>query len=207
MSAGLEPFAPEASASVAVLTKQLAAAATAFEQVARGGERASVGRAAQRVRTAIEASQAALSDAQATLIENDPVVAAHWFAEAASRALAERPPDAPRAHRHQKTAATALDRAWQNAVHDVSTERLSLAPGYRAILRSRSTATADADAGAFRPFGELLRGLRQWGFLRGQTGESLAAPVQQTDAPGYQEQLRLYFDTLGKAQQQRRSKD
>jgi hypothetical protein len=200
MSSGLQPFEPEATESVAALTGQLLPAVEAFERVAHGGERPSVGRAAQRVRSAIEASQAALSDAQAKLIESDPAVSAHWFAEAAARALAERPPDVPKAHRHQKTAAVALDRAWQNAVRDVSTQRLALAPGYRAILRSGSTPVGP-DAAVFRPFGELLPGLRQWGFLRTQTADSLAAPVQETEAPGYAGQLRVYFDTLSKAQQ------
>jgi hypothetical protein len=201
MAATLEPFEPETGRSIDALATQLAPASENFEHVARGGERVSVGRAAQRVRTAIEACQSALSEAQARLIENEPVVAAHWFAEAAARALAERPPDVPKAHRHQKTAAVALDRAWQNAVRDLSTERLALAPGYKAILRPGS-AFGDVNGGVFRPFGELLPGLRQWGFLRSQVVDSAAAPVQESESPGYQDQLRVYFDTLSKAQRQ-----
>lgn len=206
MAADLQPFEPETGGAVAALTGQLASTAESFERAARGGERVSVVRAAQRVRGAIESAQGTLSDAQARLIEDDPVVSAHWFAEAAARALAERPPDVPKAHRHQKTAAAALDRAWQGAVRDVSTERLALAPGYRAILRPGSSGTAGAPSGGvFRPFGDLLPGLRQWGFLRSQTADSLAAPVQETEAPGYQDQLRVYFDTLSKAHKQQSS--
>jgi hypothetical protein len=42
---------------------------------------------------------------------------------------------------------------------------------------------------------------REWGRLRAAEGPELHSSLHDTDPPGFEEALRLYFEALGKAQE------
>jgi hypothetical protein len=189
----------EAEEAAVVVGEQLQAALQVFGQSMRAGDKGAVDRAAQHVRLALERSQAALRDAQATLIERDPLAAARWFAQAAASALDERPPDFRKAHSNQESASTALNRAWQSAMREAGIERLILTPSFRPLLRPPVVDTSSQEPS--RTPTQVVPGLRQWGYLPKRQPDALNAPIHEIDAPGYQEPLKLYFEAINKAQE------
>jgi len=170
-----------------------------FGQSMRVGDKGAVDRAAQHVRSALERSQASLRDAQASLVERDPLGAARWFATAAASALEERPPDFQKAKNNQESASNALNKAWQTAMREAGIERLILTPTFRPLIRPPVIESRSAD-GAKTPT-QVVPGLRQWGYLPKRQPDGLNAPIREMDAPGYQEPLKLYFETISKAQE------
>jgi hypothetical protein len=199
MTRDLAALGPEAEEAGRVAVEQLQPALQSLQQVMRAGDSAAVEQAAQQSRKAIERTQSLLRSAQGQWIERDPVVAAKWFAEAAAQALAERPPDFRKARNAQEGASLALSRAWQEALREAAAERLALSPSFRTLLRLPASDGSGDDAG--RVIGQLLPGVRQWGALPQRQPAAISAPVHEADAPGYQEPLRLYFESLGKAQE------
>jgi hypothetical protein len=195
----LQAAGAEAQQAAAVVGEQLQAALQVFGQSMRSGDKGAVDRAAQHVRVALERSQTALRDAQASLIERDPLGAARYFASAAASALQERPPDFRKARSNQESASTSLNRAWQTAMREAGVERLILTPSFRPLIRLPAIESRSAD-GAKTP-AQFVPGLRQWGYLPKRQPEGLNAPIREVDAPGYQEPLKLYFETLNKAQE------
>ncbi|HEV8606178.1 MAG TPA: hypothetical protein VGQ99_12470 [Tepidisphaeraceae bacterium] len=195
----LQSAGAEAEEASVVVGEQLQAALQVFGQSMRAGDKGAVERAAQHVRFALERSQTSLREAQATLIERDPLAAARWFARAAASALDERPPDFRKARTHQESASTALSRAWQTAMREAGVERLILTPTFRPLLRPPVIESHSPD-GTKTPT-QVVPGLRQWGYLPKRQPESLGAPIHEIDAPGYQEPLKLYFEALNKAQE------
>lgn len=203
----LRPFAPDTTGAVAAVDEQLRSALADLDQTlsrsAESGDRAGVETAAQQARDALAQVQDALRDAQAKVIERDPLVSARWFARAAADALAAAPPNKRSAAAHQKRTLEALSRAAIDALRRSKNARLSQVPGYAPFyLPSLSGAWADADGRpaptpADRLF-QTLPGLREWGRLRERMGESLDAPVRESEPAGYSESLRLYFEVLGK---------
>jgi hypothetical protein len=151
------------------------------------------------VRVALERSQTALRDAQANLIERDPLGAARYFARAAASALDERPPDFRKARSNQESTSVALNRAWQTAMREAGVERLILTPSFRPLIRPPVMESRSPD-GQKTPT-QFVPGLRQWGYLPKRQPEGLNAPLREVDAAGYQEPLKLYFETLSKAQE------
>src|SRR5687767_12555890 len=197
---GVEP-----EEAAVVVGEQLQAALQVFGQSMRAGDKGAVERAAQHVRIALERSQGALRDAQASLIERDPLAAARWFAQAAASALDERPPDFRKAHSNQESASTALNRAWQSAMRDAGIERLILTPSFRPLLRPPVVDTSSQEPGKTPT--QVIPGLRQWGYLPKRQPDSLNAPIHEIDAPGYQEPLKLYFEAINKAQEKQDKPD
>ena len=195
----LQSAGAEAEEASVVVGEQLQAALQVFGQSMRNGDKGAVDRAAQHVRVALEHSQSSLREAQASLIERDPLAAARWFANAAAAALDERPPDFRKARSNQESASTALSRAWQTAMREAGVERLILTPSFRPLIRPPVIESRSAD-GSKTPT-QVVPGLRQWGYLPKRQPESVNAPIHEIDAPGYQEPLKLYFEALNKAQE------
>jgi len=195
----LQSAGAEAEEASVVVGEQLQAALGVFGQSMRNGDKGAVDRAAQHVRVALERSQAALRDAQATLIERDPLAAARWYASAAATALDERPPDFRKARTNQESASTALNKAWQTAMREAGVERLILTPSFRPLIRPPVIESRSADG--TKTATQIVPGLRQWGSLPRRQPDALNAPIREVDAPGYQEPLKLYFEVLNKAQE------
>jgi hypothetical protein len=202
----LRPFAPDTAGAVAAVDEQLRSTLADLNQTlsksAESGDRAGVETAAQQARDALAQVQDALREAQAKVIERDPLVSARWFARAAADALAAAPPNKRSAAAHQKQTLEALSRAAIDALRRSKNARLSQVPGYAPFyLPSIPGAWADADGHPATPAERLfqaLPGLREWGRLRERMGESLDAPVRESEPAGYSESLRLYFEVLGK---------
>ncbi|MGE5611737.1 MAG: hypothetical protein ACM359_20995, partial [Bacillota bacterium] len=200
MARDLRSFRPEADSAISVIVGQLQPSLQNLQKAMHTADKDAVDRSAAAVRSAIEGIQLRLREAQNGIIESDPLVSARWFAEAAAQSLAQQPPDVSKARGHQQTASLALGRAWQGAVHDAASARLSLTPGYRPLLNTPAPPpTVVRSVGSLM---EMLPGLHQWSFLRPGQPEALSAPAGQSDPAGYQDALRVYFEFLGKSQQQ-----
>jgi hypothetical protein len=195
----LQSAGAEAEEASVVVGEQLQAALQVFNQSMRNGDKGAVERAAQHVRIALERSHASLRDAQAALVERDPLGAARYFATAAASALEERPPDFQKARSNQESASSALNKAWQTAMREAGVERLILTPTFRPLIRPPAIESRSAD-GTRTPT-QVVPGLRQWGYLPKRQPDALNAPMREIDAPGYQEPLKLYFETVSKAQE------
>jgi hypothetical protein len=152
------------------------------------------------VRDALAQVQEALRDAQGKVIERDPLVSARWFARAAADALSSAPPNKRTAAAHQRKTLEALSKAAVEALRRSKNARLSQVPGYAPFYLPPLPGAWDETDG--RPNGDRLLqsipGLREWGRLRERMGESLDAPVRESEPPGYSESLRLYFEVLGR---------
>ncbi len=186
----------------AVLRARLAPALFQLQQALRPPLRTTaIERAAAQARSAIELAQNRLGEAQARLIENEPLVAARWYAEAASAALAQQPPDLSTAQSSQHGAALALGRAWEDILRRAARQRLGITPGFRSLIWPDE---GNLDDQGDSP-GRLLPGLREWGFLGPRRSDAIAAPMRESDPPAYQESLRLYFEALGRARQPERN--
>jgi hypothetical protein len=200
----LGPFAPDTSSAVTAVDEGLRSTLSDLNEIlaqsAETGDRARIATAAQQVRDALAQVQEALRDAQGKVMERDPLVSARWFARAAADALSAAPPNKRTAAAHQKKTLEALSKAAVEALRRSKNARLSQAPGYAPFyLPPLPGAWDDSDG---RPTGDRLLqsipGLREWGRLRERMGESLDAPVRESEPAGYSEALRLYFEVLGR---------
>jgi hypothetical protein len=206
LAEALRPFEPDTSGAVAAvdepLKDALADVRRALAAAAKGEEPAGVEPAAQDARDAIAAAQEALRAAQARLIERDPLVSAKWFARAAADALSAAPPNKRTAAAHQKRTLEALNKAAADAVRRSKNARLSQVPNYAPFyLPPAAGAWPDEDGRPSAAGDRLLQsipGLREWGRLHERMGESLDAPVRESEPPGYSDALRIYFEVLGR---------
>ena len=201
----LAPFEPESTAAREVMRRELALALQAFEEAALGGDSAAADRAAAAARAAIEAAQQELARAQDVFTERDPLIAAKWFARAAADSLTRSPPDLQSAYRRQMDTSQALSRAWDRTVHEAAAQRLSLVPSMQSlygvpvpapVLTARGRRGADREAAADAV--SDIASVREWGRLRPREVEELNAPIRESEAPGYERALQLYFETLSK---------
>ncbi|MGA2498695.1 MAG: hypothetical protein ABSH20_13200 [Tepidisphaeraceae bacterium] len=184
-------FEPESAGVVRAFEQQLGPALRALLPAARQPDAAVVEQAADRVRLAIELAQNALRHAQGKLIEQDPLFAARYFADAASTAIDQGSTDPTQLRAYQQSASIALSQAWQDAARSAMMRRLAMAPSLRPIL---TTQPADPS----RMPADMLPTLRQWTFLREPDAASGAATLSEPDASGYAEALRLYFQAINK---------
>lgn len=196
MLAQLKPYEADTLDAAQVISRQLEPALDALDLAVRKPDRAGVDRAAALTRAAIELTQDLLRQAQARLIERDPIQAAKWFADASADALAQRPPDLQKALGRQAAASLALGRAWQMNVRNGVIQRLGLTPTFRPILSTQPTTAPAAGAGLARQ----VPSIRQWGFLRPLDGLGFSSPLRDAEAPAFSEPIRLYFEGLSKAQ-------
>jgi hypothetical protein len=202
LSARLEPFEPESTAARRVLGGELAGALRDFEQASLRNDAAAADRAAVAARQAIDAAQRELAAAQDEFTSRDPLVAAKWFARAAADSLTRSPPDFQSAYRRQMDTSQALGRAWDRTVHEAAAQRLSLLPTMQSLFGVAVPAPvlAGRRGGEQKVAGPVsdLASVREWGRLRTREVEELNAPLRETDAPGYEKALQLYFESLGK---------
>jgi hypothetical protein len=207
LSARLAPFEPEGAAARQVLGGELAGALRDFEQASLQTDPAAADRAlaaAAAARQAIDAAQRELAAAQDEFTSRDPLVAAKWFARAAADSLTRSPPDFQSAYRRQMDTSQALSRAWDRTVHDAAAQRLSLVPSMQSLFGVAVPApvlAAGKRAGEQKVGGPVsdMASVREWGRLRTREVEELNAPLRETDAPGYEKALQLYFESLGKS--------
>ncbi len=133
IAARLAPFAPETSAAHELVSQQLGVALGSLAAAARGGDAAAAARAAADARTAIEATQRELAQAQDAFTERDPLSAAKWFARAAADSLSRQPPDLHTAQTHQARVSGAFARAWDRSIHEAASRRLSSVPSLAGV--------------------------------------------------------------------------
>ncbi len=197
MAAQLRRFEPETLAAAQAMSDLLEPAMKSMAQAMRTADRAEVDKAAEQLRSAIEHAQQTLREAQAQIIQRDPLVAARWYADAAAQVLADRPADMSRVQTHQDAIRLALTRAWQNQVQKAARNRLATTPGFRSILSNRAPQSGIDPRMAAAEDSELS--LRRWTALKERTVPSIAAPMRDSDASAYTESLRLYFEAINKA--------
>jgi hypothetical protein len=204
MAESLRPFTPDTSLAVTTVEESLKEALAdlrgALARSAESGDRAGVEVASQRVRDAVAQAQDALRDAQAQLIERDPLVSARWFARAAADALSSAPPNKPTAVAHQRKTLEALSKAAAQALRRSKNARLSQVPAYAPLYLPPVPGNGGDADGRFsgERFLQTLPGMRDWGRLRERTGDAVDAPVRESEPPGYGDALRTYFEVLGK---------
>jgi hypothetical protein len=225
LAASLAPFTPETSPAKAAIDEQLSPALRQLQQGIKSEDAAAVDKAAGQARRAISAAQEELRKAQAELMDRDPLVAARMFAEAAARSLESTPADLQTAGTQQRNSASALAKAWDNSVHDAAALRLSGVPGMESLFGMPSHDTkltgasiaSGSGVGSGRKSGKGrtvrdpvtlmgIPGLREWGRLRPRVSEGRSASVRETDPPGYEQSLKVYFETLGQGQDRRNDK-
>jgi hypothetical protein len=198
----LAPFEPESAAAREVVGRRLASALQDFDQAAATGDAPGADRAAAAARDAIDAAQKELARAQDEFTERDPLVAAKWFARAAADSLTRSPPDFQSAYRRQMDTSQALSRAWDRTVHEAAAQRMSLVPSMQSLYGVPMPAPILAgkrggDAQGAASVSDLAA-IREWGRLRPREVEELNAPLRETEAPGYEKALQLYFESLSR---------
>jgi hypothetical protein len=193
----LKPFAPETDPARAALQQQLSTALDGLEQACSGTDRPAVDRAATDVRKAIESAQRELAGAQESLFRRDPLAAARWFAHAAADDLQASPPDLSRASAHQASASTALARAWDQSIHRAAVERLAAIPAMTALIEPAALTGGALAAARSANYAAA----REWSRLRGQESTDVNTAMHDADPPGFEESLKLYFEALGRTQE------
>jgi hypothetical protein len=196
----LGPFAPEAAGARDAVSQQLIPALRDFEQAVLRKEDDAVSaldRSASSARTAIEAAQSQLVLAQTAFTERDPLVAAKWFARAAADSLAQSPPDVRSAQQRQLDATAALSKAWDQTIHDAASQRLGLLPSMQPLYAAPTLTPPGGSDNAAAP---TMAAAREWSRLRPRDSETaVSAPLREADPPGYEDALKRYFESLGKA--------
>lgn len=196
----LDRYVPETQTATQALRERLAPALAALRQSLEASDPAGADRASRQARQAIAEAQQALADAQQRLLERDPLVAARWFSGQAVAALRKRPPDFRSAAQYQKSTSAALARAWDDAIHEAAAARLGGLPSMLPLLRLEAL----EEGGANGPAGAegAIPSAREWGDPRQQSPQQLASPLRESDPPGYQDALRVYFEALAQPRNQ-----
>jgi hypothetical protein len=188
----LGAFSPEADAARDALLVGVVPALQSVEDALAVDDADQLDRAASDTREAIAYAQRELAAARDLLIKRDPLVAARWFARAAADSLAAQPPDPTAARRRQAGVSEWLSRAWDQSIHRAAHERLAIVPSLAAVLGPGQRNQSAQDESRFAT-------ARHWERLRDDGPElDLAA---DSDPPGYEQSLKLYFEALGKAQE------
>ena len=197
LSRSLSNYVPEASDAVRGFVERLRPAMSRLQRAASTGAD-DVGSAVAELRGAIDGVQTQLKDAQASLLERDPLTAARAYAAAASTSLAKDPSGAAA---HQQNASVALVRAWDATIHEAAAARLAGLPTMRPLFTP-----PPPDAGPAAPQGAAASVATKfpmffdWGRLPWRPMQSLNASSRTSDPPGYQDALQAYFEALGVTQ-------
>jgi hypothetical protein len=97
----------------------------------------------------------------------------------------------------------ALSRAWDRTVHEAAAQRLSLVPSMQSLYGVAVPAPilAARRGGETKVAGPVsdMASVREWGRLRTREVEELNAPLRETEAPGFERALQLYFESLSKS--------
>jgi hypothetical protein len=172
----LNRFNPETSPAVQAIEQNLIPALRQFSKAVGDQRPADVAQAAGATRAAIAQAQEALTRTQQKFAEQDPLVAARWFAEAAAAALSRTPPDLSAARQQQSNAAHALENAWTAAIRKAALQRLA---GSATISSPLSSPTAPPGWQPLTPSAE---------------------PPRDSEPAGYADALRAYFQTLSQGE-------
>jgi hypothetical protein len=214
----LEPFAPESDGACDVLRRGLIPALRRLDEASKAGDAAAFARAADESRQLIEAAQGELSLAQEALTARDPLIAAKWYARTAAELLAQTPPNVRSARVRQRDATAALSQAWDRTIHDAASLRMSALPTmqplyapaapagqpattpatFRASGATTAPANVDPAQAAMAAAEAVLAPVRGWSRLRPRASQELDSANRDSDPPGFEEPLRLYFEALGK---------
>lgn len=193
MSANLSDFQPETTGATQVLDTKLAPALDNVRQATTDNKAPDLLRAVKQAREAIALAQQELRDAQAKLMDRDPLYAAKLYADQAAKALSRVPADIEGAKANQQMASQALDKQRSQSMREAAAAHLSGSSQFRAIYASDLPKTGKEGAKSELP------AARQWGTLRDRQGTDLSAAAREDDPDGYQKMLQVYFRTLGKA--------
>ncbi len=193
----LASFAPETDSARDAIEARLIPALEAFEESLAGDDGDFVDRAAADTREAIQATQRELATARDLLVKRDPLAAAKWFARAAAQSLSASPPDVGGARRHQAGVFESLSRAWDQSIHRAAAERLAVVPSLSPVLGPPFPGGRGGRGQGSQQGGQFSNG-QDWGRLRDE-GAGLDPGLRDSEPPGYEQSLRLYFEALGHA--------
>jgi len=194
----LAPYAPDTSGAKDAVAQSLAPALAALESSANAGDVSAVDQHAAEARQAIDAVRAQLARAQDALMQRDPLFSAKWFAKAAADEMARSSADMKSILAQQANSTVALSRAWDRAAHRAAAQRLAMLPSLQAVYAPTLSAAARPTTTA--PTANVAS-VSEWDTLRNMGSEEITSPLAAPDPPGYEEDLRLYFQALGKAQE------
>ncbi len=193
MSESLSDFQPETTGATKVLDTKLAPALDSVRQATSDNKAPDLLRGVKQARDAIAQAQQELRDAQAKLMDRDPLYAAQLYAEQAAKALSRMPPDVEGAKANQQMASEALNKQRSQSIREAAAAHLSGSSQFRAIY------AADVPPAAKGGEKTDVSAARQWGTLRDRQGTDLSAAAREDDPGGYQKMLQVYFRALGKA--------
>jgi hypothetical protein len=206
----LKPFAPETSPVVMTIEQSLQPAlgmlAVASNSDAAGAD-AVAAQAGQAARTAAEQARAQLKQAEQSLVAGDRLSAAQTFAERAASALSQSGSSSSpsSASGDQSAAAAALDQAADALARRAAAGQLAGSSGFGFMFAPPSASSEgaalggsgrDAMSGAAAGTSSAAR---EWGKLQPRGGADESAAPRETDPPGYQDALRIYFQALSRS--------
>ena len=193
----LAPFAPEIDGVRDVLLSQLVPALQSCEDAIADDDLGTLDRAASDTREALVQSQLELAAARDLLLRRDPLLAARWFSRAAAQSLSLQPPDLRDARRNQAGISEFLSRAWDQSIHHAARERLAVLPSFAGVLGPPSPGDDRTDGSGQS---DRFSAAREWERLREQ-GPQFDPTMPESQPPGYEQSLKLYFEALGKARE------
>lgn len=154
-----------------------------------------------KVLNAVADLQATLRVAQRQATDRDPLVASRFFAQKAAEALKQEPPDLPAARNYQQQTSEALQRAWDAALAQSVKDKLQSIPAFQSLLAD-DLVLGDGTGEAQALFDRSATA--EWGRLRERRDVSTTAGYGAFVPPGFEEALRVYFQTLDKAKSGRK---
>lgn len=180
----LSAFTPETRPAVQAMQHSLVPALQALARAVASGRSTEISSAVAQARNAIADCQQQLQNSQQTFAEQDPLIAAKWFAQAAASALSQQPPDLATARREQTNAAHALQNAWNNAIRRAALNRLE---GSATISSLFAPPPAPPN-----PPNLASTAAHSWDSIDPNPGE----PSNESEPAGYAPALRAYFHAL-----------
>jgi hypothetical protein len=190
----LGAFAPETDAARDLILVRLAPVLADLQDSLNGDDANDTDRAGSDALDAISAAQRELAASRDLLMRRDPLAAARSFARLAADSLTASPPNFSGAKRHQAGVFESLSRAWDQSIHRVAQQRLASIPSMAAVLGSPMAGESDATS---RP-ADRFSNARQWDRMRSEDDASIDAKLHESDPPGYEQSLKLYFEALSR---------
>jgi hypothetical protein len=150
-----------------------------------------------KVLSTVAELQASLRIAQRRTVDRDPVVAARFFAGRAAEALRELPPDLSAAKEYQKETGEALRGAWDAAMARDVKDKLESLPAFQSVFFDDLAFDATGDAAELLALDRTMT--PEWGRLREKRDTATTTGAGAFVPPGYEQQLKMYFEALDKA--------
>ncbi len=183
--------------------KELGSAIESLQKSLADADLAAAEQQQLKVLDTVASLQASLRVAQRKTVDRDPVIAARFFAGKAAEALRQEPPDMVAAREYQSQTSEALDRAWDAAMARNVKDKLEGLPAFQSLFFDEFA--FDGMGGDDGPILSLDRTVvAEWGRLRDKRDASATAGNAAFVPPGYEEQLKLYFQALDEAKSGRK---